>query len=811
MKNRSFFWKMLFSIVLFAPSLVLAQTTEFTYQGKLTENNNAQTATYDFEFDLYDAETGGTLLGTQLKQGVAVTNGIFTVRLDFGAQFSGAPRFLEIRVRPAGGGAFTTLNPRQPITSAPHTIRSLSSADSEKLGSIAASGFIQNTTTQQTANFNVSGNGTIGGGLTVGGTFSPNIVNAQTQYNIAGNRVFSVGGSQNVFAGQNAGTANTTGFGNAFVGHFAGNANTTGSNNSFFGTDAGRNNNGSGNSFFGRSAGYDNTTGTNNSFFGLDAGRFNTAGSRNSFFGRTTGFANTSGNDNSFFGHTAGDANTTGEFNSFFGSNAGGANVIGNNNSFFGTSAGAATNSDGNSFFGRSAGAANTTGLYNSFFGLDAGRSNNTGNNNSFFGRNAGYNTTEGIQNTFIGRQAGFNNTTGSNNTTIGYNSNVGAVNLNYATAIGAEAVVLTSDTIALGRSGGQDTVQVPGNLTVGGALNANLPANDADYIQNRITVQASSNFNISGTGTANKFNSSEGYFINNNRVLSTAGLYNLFAGIGTGQSNTTGQQNTFVGERAGQINDTGTNNSYFGFNTGNDATGTNNTFVGAFAGGLSTSGSSNTFLGYFTGADNRTGTSNTLVGANADVGADNLNYATAIGAGSVVSTSNTIVLGRSVDDVRVPGNLVVLTLGSAGSTDICRNASNQLSTCSSSLRYKTNVQTFNAGLDVVKRLRPIVFDWKQGGKPDVGFAAEEVAEVEPHLTTNNDKGEIEGVKYAQITTVLVNAVKEQNAQIEKQNEQIQAQQEQIKRQQHQIEALKKLVCRTNAQADVCNEKQNEK
>ena len=156
MRSKIYQRQLILLIVLFVPALVLAQTTEFTYQGKLTENNAAPTANYDFEFALYDAETGGTLLGTQQKLGVAVTNGIFTVRLDFGAQFSGAARFLEIRVRPAGGGTFTTLNPRQPITSAPYNIRSLSAADSEKLGGIAASGFIQNTSSRLCTNIQKS-------------------------------------------------------------------------------------------------------------------------------------------------------------------------------------------------------------------------------------------------------------------------------------------------------------------------------------------------------------------------------------------------------------------------------------------------------------------------------------------------------------------------------------------------------------------------------------------------------------------------------------------------------------------------------
>ena len=72
----------------------------------------------------------------------------------------------------------------------------------------------------------------------------------------------------------------------------------------------------------------------------------------------------------------------------------------------------------------------------------------------------------------------------------------------------------------------------------------------------------------------------------------------------------------------------------------------------------------------------------------------------------------------------------------------------------------------------------------------DVGFGAEEVNKIEPLLTTRNSKGEIEGVKYGQVTTVLVNAVQQQ--------------QQIIERQQRQIDALKMLVCLSNPQADVC-------
>src|SRR3954463_12939719 len=96
-----------------------AQTTGFTYQGRLADSGTAVNGNYDLQFALWNSLSGGAQVGsTQTINTVAVSNGVFTVNLDFGAgAFPGANRFLEIGVRPAGVGSFITLTPRQPITS----------------------------------------------------------------------------------------------------------------------------------------------------------------------------------------------------------------------------------------------------------------------------------------------------------------------------------------------------------------------------------------------------------------------------------------------------------------------------------------------------------------------------------------------------------------------------------------------------------------------------------------------------------------------------------------------------------------------
>lgn len=274
------------------------------------------------------------------------------------------------------------------------------------------------------------------------------------------------------------------------------------------------------------------------------------------------------------------------------------------------------------------------------------------------------------------------------------------------------------------------------------------------------------------------------------------AGKFNSFFGSRAGSSNTTGDQNSFFGTFSGFNNTTGLANSFFGKSAGGSNTsGSTNTFVGVSAGGLNTTGSDNTFFGTFAGFNNTTGSNNTIIGTNATVVGGNLTFATAIGAGSSVSTSNTIALGRSngSDRVRIFG------LGAAGIDHLCRNFNNEVSSCSSSLRYKTNIAPYTSGLSLIDQLRAISFDWKAGGMRDVGFGAEDVARIDPLFVSYNSKGEVEGVKYDRLSVLFVNAFREQQTQIEAQRRQLEAQQ-------RVIEGLRRLVCDESPSAEVCKE-----
>jgi hypothetical protein len=162
--------------------------------------------------------------------------------------------------------------------------------------------------------------------------------------------------------------------------------------------------------------------------------------------------------------------------------------------------------------------------------------------------------------------------------------------------------------------------------------------------------------------------------------------------------------------------------------------------------------------------------------------------YAGYFGAGNVYIVNN-LGIGdlTPTEDLSVAGNMSlgdVTNVGGASANNLCRGPGNKIMLCAvSSIIYKKDVKDLNLGLSTVKNLRPVTFKWKDSGREDLGFIAEEVVKVDPLMGVYDDEGNLSSVKYQQLTAVLTKAIQEQ---------------------QQEIEQLKSLVCLDHPDADLC-------
>ena len=144
-----------------------AQGTAFTYQGQLMDTGAPANGLYDLQFVLYSASAGGSQAGPVLTNAAtAVSNGLFTVTLDFGAGiFTGANYWLDIAARTNGSGTFTELSPRQQLTPTPYAIFATTSSNvSGTVSAAQLSGTVNDTQLTHSAITLDVGPGLSGGG-----------------------------------------------------------------------------------------------------------------------------------------------------------------------------------------------------------------------------------------------------------------------------------------------------------------------------------------------------------------------------------------------------------------------------------------------------------------------------------------------------------------------------------------------------------------------------------------------------------------------------------------------------------------------
>ena len=752
------FANILFIFLCMAGSLT-AQTTAFTYQGSLKNNGQPANGTFDFQFTLHSAATGTNVVGPTITvSNVEVVNGVFTTTLDWGTSVypTFAARFLEIAVRSAGGGSYTPMSPREVLKASPYATSSFfseTSNNASSLGGVAANQYV--TTTNGGANF-------------IQNTTSQQ---ASSNFSISGNGI--VGGNFGI--GTNAPTAKF---------HIA---------------------DGSAQIQMGAASGC----------FGVGALSFAGAPTCSNYaiFGDAVNTAvNRPAGGRLFFREGNVD-----QMEIATGGNVG----IGLN------------------------GSSPTAKLHVSGNGLFSGNLTVNGTLNA----NLPVGSPAYIQNQDVVSQAGASFKIGGNGSAAGTLSG-NVVRADSFFSLGNDRVLSTStnDNIFLGVGAGSAcAASCRGNSFFG-----NYAGNSNSFgVENSFFGTFSGRLNNSGANSFFGFSAG---------AANTLGGDNAFFGGNAGLANTTANQNSFFGRSAGGANTTGSNNSFFGRSAGlSNTTGANNTIIGTLADTLAPD------LSYATaiGAGAQVGTNNTVVLGRAN-GSDSVFIPGKLGIGSQAPVFQLDVGGRirlkqdtgstgtantagvwlfqntpnndraffgMQDDSKVgfygntgggwgfamntsTGTTIVNALGSAGSTSLCRNASNEISTCSSSARYKNNINTFTPGLDLIKKLRPVSFNWLDGGMLDMGLVAEEVNKAEPLLTTTNAKGEVEGVKYDRVGVVLVNAIKEQQAQIDLLVNQRELQQKEIERQRVEIAELKKrtseidqlmaLICGKRPRTAIC-------
>jgi len=178
-----------------------AQGTAFSYQGRLNLNGLPATGLYDLRFTAYAGALSPGPLGQVTLPAVPVTNGLFTVTLDFGSGlFAGPQRWLEIAVRTNGAASFVLLDPRQQVTATPYATHA-GTASNVVSGSVV------------TSLNNLRDNVTLAAGANVSLTSSGNTLTI----NSSGSGAFSLNGTNAFYNAGNVGIGSATPAARLFV------------------------------------------------------------------------------------------------------------------------------------------------------------------------------------------------------------------------------------------------------------------------------------------------------------------------------------------------------------------------------------------------------------------------------------------------------------------------------------------------------------------------------------------------------------------------------------------------------------------
>jgi hypothetical protein len=187
--------------------------------------------------------------------------------------------------------------------------------------------------------------------------------------------------------------------------------------------------------------------------------------------------------------------------------------------------------------------------------------------------------------------------------------------------------------------------------------------------------------------------------------------------------------------------------------------------------------------------------------------------FAKAMHLGTFVWADSTVADFASTGDhqflIHATGNVGINTNAPAYTLDVNGTIrGNNVSP--SDARFKTNVQTFDNALEAILNLRGVTFDWdrpawKEKNFPDgrqIGFIAQEVEQVLPELVST-DRAGYKSVAYANVVPVLVEAIKQQQKQLDAvrtENARLKSRLKQMESMQSQLSALSARLAQVEAQ-----------
>jgi polyhydroxyalkanoate synthesis regulator phasin len=284
-------------------------------------------------------------------------------------------------------------------------------------------------------------------------------------------------------------------------------------------------------------------------------------------------------------------------------------------------------------------------------------------------------------------------------------------------------------------------------------------------------------------SNTVGQYNTALGYETlsanSNGSYMTAVGSYAL-----TG--NTTGGYDTAFGSYALNLNTTGTGNTAFGYAAlRSTTTGNNNIGFGYQSLYLDSTGSNNIAMGYEAAYNVRTGSNDIEIG---NLGSNDDNNTIRIGTQG--TQTGTYIAGIST--AQITGAAVYIT------------SSGQLGVLASSERYKTAIAPMSTSTEKLQQLRPVSFHLKTdlAGAVQYGLIAEEVDKVYPELVIRDDTGKIQGVRYDELSPMLLNEMQQQQrinaAQTAEINHLKQEQELQAAAQSAQIRGLQQQVAKLN-------------